>query len=114
MVFEEQKGPTVGFMWHTNRSRGVIRMLSRAFDWFGGVTTEVSAAFRTDDGRESLRFCIRKRIYHNLFDPVGVVTRTAAVFVPFAGIRIELQELVHDWVGHSVAPQLFLQTISIL
>lgn len=114
MVFEEQKGSTVGFMWHTNRSRGVVRVLTRAFYWLRSVTAEVPAAFRADDGRESLRFRIRKRVHHDIFDPVGMATRTAAVFVSFAWIRIELQELVHDWVGHSVAPQLFLQTISIL
>ena len=100
--------------WSLNGLRGVIGVLTGAFYRLGGVAAEVTAAFGADDGRESLRFRIRKRIYHNLFDPVGVVTRTAAVFVPFAGIRIELQELVHDWVGHIVAPQLFLQTISIL
>jgi len=100
--------------WSINGLRGVIGVLTRAFYRFGGVTAEVTAAFGADDGRESLRFRIRKRIYHDIFDPIGVVTRTAAVFVPAAGIRIELQELVPDWVGHIVAPRLFPQTIRTL
>ena len=92
------------YMCSINGLRGVVGVLTRVFCWFRSITTEVSAAFRADDSRESLRFRIRKRIHHDIFDPVGMVTRTAAVFVPFAGIRIELQERVHDWVGHSVAP----------
>ena len=94
----------MSYMWSINGLNGVVRMLTRVFCWFRSITTEVTAAFRADDGRESLRFRIRKRVHHDIFDPVGMATRTAAVFVPFAGIRIELQELVHDWVGHIVAP----------
>lgn len=104
----------IGYIWSITGSRCMIGMFTRVFCRFGCVTTEVSAALRAYDGRESLRFDIRKRIYHNIFDPVGIATRTAAVFVPFAGIRIEFQKLVHDWVGHIWAPQLFLQTIRTL
>jgi hypothetical protein len=113
MVYEEQKGSTMSHMRSTTGLRGVIGVLSRAFCRFGGVAAEVPAAFGADDGRESFRFHIRKRIYHDIFDPVRVATRTAAVFVPFAGIRIEFQELVHRRIGHIAAPQfqLFLQTI---
>ena len=114
MVFEEQKGLAMGYMWSINKSRGVIGMLSGVFCWFRSVTTEAAAAFRADDGRESFRLNRRESINNNIFDPVGMATRTAAVFVPFAGIRIELQELVHDRVGHIVAPQLFPQTIRTL
>lgn len=114
MVFEEQKGSTVGFMWHTNRSRGVVGVLSRVFHRFRGVTSEVTTAFRADDSRESLRFRIRKRIYHDIFDPVGMATRTAAVFVPTAGIWIEGQELVHHRIGHRIAPPRFLGIICTL
>jgi len=101
-------------MWSINGLSGVIGMLTRVFHRFRGVTSEVTTAFRADDSRESLGFRIRKRIYHDVFDPVDMATRTAAVFVPFAGIRIELQELFHDRVGHIVAPQLFPQTIRTL
>ena len=113
MVFEEQKESAVSYMWSINGSSGVIGMLSRAFDWFGGITTEATAAFRADDGRKS-RFHRRKRIHHDIFDPVGMATRTAAVFVPAAGIRIESQELVHDRIGHRIAPQRFLGIICTL
>ncbi len=102
------------YMCSINGLRGVVGVLTRVFCWFRSITTEVSAAFRADDGRESLRFHGRKRVDHDIFDPVDMATRTAAVFVPFAGIRIELQELVHDWIGHIVAPQLFPQTIRTL
>ena len=92
-------------MWSANMLAGVIGVLSGVFYRFGGVTAEVAAAFRANKSGESLRFRIRKRIHHDLFDPVGMVTRTAAVFVPTAGIWIEFQKLVHEWVGHSAAPQ---------
>ncbi len=100
--------------WSINGLCGVIGMFSGVFYRFRGVTTEAAAAFRANKSGESLRFRIGKRIYHDIFDPVGVATRTAAVFVPAAGIRIELQELVSDWVGHIVAPRLFPQTIRTL
>ena len=86
-------------------------MLSRVFRWFRGVTTEVSAAFRADDGGESFRFNRRESVNNDIFDPVSMVTRTAAVFVPFAGGRIESQEFVHYWVGHVSAPQGFPRII---
>jgi len=92
-------------MWSANMLAGVIGVLSGVFYRFGGVTAEVAAAFRADDGRESLGLGIWKRIHHNIFDPVGMATGTAAVFVPTAGIWIEFQKLVHEWVGHSAAPQ---------
>ena len=114
MFFEEQKGLAMGYMWSTNGSRGMIRVLTRAFHGFRCVTTEVAATFRAYNGGESFRLNRRESVNNDIFDPVGMVTRTAAVFVPFAGVRIELQELVHDWVGHIVAPQLFPQTIRTL
>ena len=114
MFFEEQKVMAMSYMWSTNVSRGMVWVLSRVFCWFRGVATEVSAAFRADDSRESLRFRIRKRIHYNIFDPVSMVTRTAAVFVPFAGIRVEFQKLFPYWVCHIVAPLLFPQTIRTL
>lgn len=101
-------------MWSINGLSDVVRVLTRAFHRFRGVTAEVPAAFRADDSRESLRFRIRKRIYHDIFDPVGVVTRTAAIFVPTAWIRIEGQELVHHQIGHRIAPYRFLGIICTL
>jgi len=94
----------------THGLSGVIGVLSGAFYRFRGVTAEAAAAFRADEGREPLRFRIWKRIDHDIFDPVRVATRTATVFVPLAGVRVELQERVHDGVGHIWAPQLFPQT----
>lgn len=114
MIFDVQKGMMIGYICSMNRSRGMIGMMTRVFCWFRGVATEVSAALRAYDGRESIMFYIRKRIYHNIFNPVSMVTRTAAVFVPFAGIWVEFQKLFPDRVGHFVAPQLFLQTIRTL
>ncbi len=114
MGFEAQKGSTMSHVGSTHGLSGVIGVLSGAFYRFRGVTSEAAAAFRADEGRESLRFRIRKRIHHDIFDPVRVATRTASVFVPFAGVRVELQKRVHDRVGHRVAPQLFPQTVRTL
>ena len=114
MFFEKQKGLIMSYMWSTNGSRCVIRVLSRVFCWFRGITTEVSATFRAYECGDSLRFNRRESVNDDIFDPVGIATRTAAVFVPFAGIRIEFQELFHDWVGHIFVPQLFPQTIRTL
>ena len=102
------------YMCSINGLRGVVGVLTRVFCWFRSITTEVSAAFRADDGRESLRFHGRKRVDHDIFDPVDMATRTAAVFVPFAGIRIEVQERVHHRIGHRIAPQQFLGIICTL
>ena len=100
--------------WSINGLSGVIGMLSGAFYRFCGVTTEATAAFRADDFRESLRFHRWKRVHHDIFDPVGVATRTATVFVPTAGIGIEGQELVHYRIAHRIAPQRFLGIICTL
>jgi len=91
----------------------VVRVLSRAFHRFRGVTTKAAAAFWADDGRESLRFNRWESINNNIFDPVGMVTRTAAVFVPTAGNRVEFQELVPDRIRHIVVPQVFPEIIRI-
>jgi len=92
----------------------VVRVLSRAFHRFRCVAAEATAAFGANDGRESFRFNRRESINNNIFDPVGMVTRTAAVFVPTAGNRVEFQELVPDWICHIVAPQVFPEIIRIL
>ena len=65
--------------------RDMIRVLQRAFYGFRGVTTEASTAFRADEGGDSLRFYRRESVNNNIFDPVGVVTRMAAILVPIAG-----------------------------
>jgi len=62
----------------------MIRVLERAFYRFGSVTTKAAAAFRADDGRESFRFNRRESVNHDVFDPVGMATRTAAILVPIA------------------------------
>lgn len=92
----------------------MVWVLSRAFRRYRGVTKEASAAFGTDYFRESPRLSWRKSINNDIFDPVGVVTRTAAVFVPTAGIGIEFQKLLPDRVCHIVSPEVFLQIIDIL
>ena len=55
----------VGFLCVTIGSRGMIRMLTRASHRFGSITTETTAAFRADDGRESFRYSrYRHRTVH--------------------------------------------------
>jgi len=97
-----------------SRSRGMIGVVARYFYWLRGVATEAATAFRADDGRESLWLDRRESIHHDIFDPVGMATGTAAVFVPAAGNRIEGQELVHDGVCHRAAPQGVHEIIRIL
>ena len=63
----------------------MIRVLQRAFYGLRGVITEVSAAFRADEGGDSFRFYRRESVNHDFFNPVGMVTRTAAILVPIAG-----------------------------
>ena len=84
MVFEKQKGLAMDYIWSTNGSRGVIGMLTRAFYWFRSVTMEVTAAFRAYECGDSLRFNWWESVNDDIFDPVGMVTRTAAVAVPIA------------------------------
>jgi hypothetical protein len=62
MVCEEQRESAVRFMWRTNRSASMVWVLKRAFDLFRSVTTKAAAAFRADDGWESLRFHRREAI----------------------------------------------------
>ena len=94
-------------------SRGVIWVLTRAFYGYRGVATEVSTAFRAEKGGDSFRFHRREGIDHDIFNPVGVVTRTAAVAVPIARsgegfVRWQLQRFVlHRAIPH-------LQTIRTL
>ena len=83
----------------------MVGVLMRAFYGFRGVPTEVSAAFRAEEGGYSLRFHWRESVNNDIFDPVGVVTRMAAILVPIAADRIEGQVLVHDRICHLVAPQ---------
>ena len=59
-------------------------MLERAFYGFGSITTKAAAAFRADDGRESFGFNWRERVNHDVFDPICMVTGTAAILVPIA------------------------------
>lgn len=104
----------LSFVWLIARLSGVIRVLARAFYWFRGVATEAAATFRADDGRESFRFNGREGINNDIFDPVDMVTRTAAVFVPTAGIGIEFQELVPYRICHIASPAVFPETMDIL
>ena len=92
----------------------MIWVLERAFYLFRSVTAEAAAAFGAYDGRDSFRLNRRESINNDIFDPVCMVTRTAAVFVPAAGVRIEGQELVYNQIGHRIAPRRFLGIICIL
>lgn len=84
MVYELKIVSVVGVLCVAIGLRGVIRVLTRAFYGYRGVTPEVSSAFRAEKGGDSLRFHGWESIDHDIFDPVGVVTRTAAVAVPLA------------------------------
>ena len=113
MVYDLKMVSVVGVLCVIIGSRGVIRVLARAFYGYRGVTTEISAAFRAEKGGDSLRFHGWESIDYDLFDPVGVVTRTAAVAVPIARpgegfVRWQIQRFVlHRAIPH-------LQTIRIL
>ena len=113
MVYDLKMVSVVGVLCVIIGSRGVIRVLARAFYGYRGVTTEVSAAFRAEKGGDSFRFHRREGIDHDLFNPVGVITRTAAVAVPIARpgegfVRWQIQRFVlHRAIPH-------LQTIRIL
>ena len=113
MFYELEIVSVVGVLCVIIGLRGVVWVLARAFYGFRGVTTEVSAAFRAEKGGDSFRFHGRERIDHDIFDPVGVVTRTAAVAVPIARpgegfVRWQFQRFVL----HRATPH--LQTIRIL
>ena len=106
MAYEVKRVSVVGGLCVTHGSRDVIRVLERAFYGFRGVTPEASAAFRADDGRESFRFNWRECIHNDIFDPVGMVTRTGAILVPIAGtcegfVGLQFQRLV----VHRATPQ---------
>ena len=96
----------VGALCVAIRSRGVIRVLTRAFYGYRGVATEVFPAFRAEKGGDCFRFHRREGIDHNIFNPVGVVTRTAAVAVPIARpgegfVRWQIQRFVlHRAIPH--------------
>ena len=66
------------------RSRGMVWMLKRAFYRFRGVTTEAAAALWAYECRDSLRFNRRESVNNDFFDPISMVTRTAAILVPIA------------------------------
>ena len=113
MVYDLKMVSVVGVLCVIVGLRGVVWVLARAFYGYRGVTTEVSAAFRAEKGGDSFRFHRREGIDHDIFNPVGVVTRTAAVAVPIARpgegfVRWQIQRFVlHRAIPH-------LQTIRIL
>jgi hypothetical protein len=77
-------------MWCANRLADVIGVLERAYYRFSGVATEAFSAIWADDGRESFRFNRRKGSNDNVFDPIGIATRTAAVsgLLPHHGLGV--------------------------
>jgi len=86
-------------------------MLKRAFYRFRGVTTEAATAFRADDGRESFRLNRRECVNNDIFDPVSMATRTAAVFVPIARA---CEWFVGLWVQRILVHRITPQTIRTL
>jgi hypothetical protein len=88
-----------------NGLRSMIWVLERAFYWFRSVTTEVSAAFRAYECGDSLRFNWRESVNDDIFDPVGMVTRTAAVAVPIALSHPRVLFRFLWFVVHLVIPQ---------
>jgi len=113
MVYVFKIVSAVGVLCLIIGSRCVIRVLARAFYGYRGVATEVSPAFRAVKGGDSLRFHRRESVDHDIFDPVGVVTRTATVAVPIARpcegfVRWQIQRFVL----HQAIPP--LQTIRTL
>ena len=113
MFYELEIVSVVGVLCVIVGLRGVVWVLARAFYGYRSVTTEISAAFRAEKGGDSVRFHGWESIDYDLFDPVGVVTRTAAVAVPIARsgegfVRWQLQRFVlHRAIPH-------LQTIRTL
>ena len=106
MDYEVKGMPGTGFICCTNRVGSVIRVLTRAFQRFRGVATEASAAFRAGEGRESFWFHWRESVNNDIFDPIRMVTRTAAIPVPIAGtcegfVGLQFPRLV----VHQVTPQ---------
>ena len=97
----------MSFICWENRSGGVIRVLQGLFYRFGGVTPEASAAFRADDGGESFRLIRWESVHNDIFDPVSMVTRTAAIRVPIARSCEGLVRLWFQWfLAHRVTPQI--------
>jgi hypothetical protein len=90
-------------------SDSMIWVLQGLFYRFGGVTAEVSAAFRAADGGESSRLIRWESVNDDIFDPVRMITRTAAVFVPIARPCEGLVRLWFQWfLAHLVAPQIII------
>ena len=85
----------------------MIWVLQRPFYGFGGVAAEASAAFRADDGGESSRLIRRKSVNNDIFNPISMFTRTAAILVPIARPGEGLVRLWLQWfLAHLVTPQI--------
>ncbi len=106
MGCEVERVYKVDFIRCTISLGGVIWVLKRAFYLVRSVTTEVASAFRAYDGRETFRFNRRESVNNDIFDPVDMATRTAAIPVPIARtcewfVWLQLQRLV----VHLATPQ---------
>ena len=89
----------------------MIWVLKRVFYLLRGVTTEAAAAFRAYDGRESLGFNRWEGVNNDIFDPVGMVTRTAAILVPIAR---SCEWFVGQWLQRFLVHLVIPQTIRTL
>ena len=87
-------------------SGGVIGVLGRAFYRYRSVITKAAATLRADDGRDSLRLHRWESIDNDIFDPIGILTRTATILVPLARSCERFVGLwLHRFVAHRATPQ---------
>jgi hypothetical protein len=106
MFYEVKKESAVDF-FVIPVSDSMIRVLQGPFYGFGGVAAEASAAFRADDGGESSRLIRWKSVNDDIFNPVRMITRTAAVVVPIARPCEGLVRLWLQWfLVHLVTPHI--------
>ena len=111
MAYEAERVSNVSILWCSNGLHDVIRVLERMFYRFRGVIPELSAAFRADDGSPSPRFHRRERVNNDIFDPVRMATRTAAIPVPVARAG---EGFVGGWFQRVLVHRATPQTIRIL
>jgi len=75
----------------------MIWVLQGPFYGFGGVVAEAFAAFRADERGASSRGIRGESVHDDIFNPIRVITRTAAVFVPIARACERFVRLWRTW-----------------
>jgi len=85
----------------------MIWVLQGPFYGFGGVVAEAFAAFRADERGASSRGIRGESVHDDIFNPIRVITRTAAVFVPIARPCERFVRLWLQWfLAHLATPQI--------